>query len=605
MERKKSQIMFNFLPNDTFDHAQNGTIGKVTHLDGDEDVNTEDFPMKYILDRVRATMEEWEEKPDFRAGRVNLKSPGDVNYEIFPPVFECSNCDTVNRLEGQDIEGFGKGRTDQGTCKQCGNGLRDHEQQQFVMVCKCGSIEPLWVPENKGCSHQTVKLVRNGSRLQEAEWTCNKCGKVIGDMLDFAPKCPICSDDGSDGETVDKKIKVHSSSTTFYPQTTQFVNVQDENIDLIRENQDYRIRTIVDYLKDKDSTATPKDELEEQAERTLELLDDESKKEELRQKVNQKLDERDKSEEELREFLERNLDSTQLRVISEQLFEYSSTTSDNTFSTSLDELHEEARERVDLRAGQIGKYKEKRDEMNLSDVRLLENFPITSAVFGYTRISPFPEDKVRVNSFTNENGNNEIFVQTTNAEAIMITLNEDKVKQWLIENDIGGEIPDDKFREWLMVQMAPIDRDRTYPYFEEIEGDREVARAVLNLIHTYSHTLVRAIDGLSGYSRNSLSEYTLPFALSFVVYKRSDTDFNLGSMFTLIEDQFSDLMRYVDEECEECIYSPVCEEEENSSCEGCLFLPNISCQHGNRNMSRSTLYGGEFYGDRIEGFLDV
>lgn len=128
---------------------------------------------------------------------------------------------------------------------------------------------------------------------------------------------------------------------------------------------------------------------------------------------------------------------------------------------------------------------------------------------------------------------------------------------------------------------------------------------MLTLLHSLSHAFVNAIDALSGYSKESLVEYLLPRTLSFAVYKRSDTDFSLGSIYTLIEDRFDLLHEYLRGDGRDCIYDPVCEREEGSSCEGCLYLSTLSCQNANYNLARSTVYGGLFDEVEIEGFLEV
>jgi len=182
----------------------------------------------------------------------------------------------------------------------------------------------------------------------------------------------------------------------------------------------------------------------------------------------------------------------------------------------------------------------------------------------------------------------------------MFTLDEEQVLAWLIENDVIDDWPDMDNRRWLLSHL------QDFPFFEEIdpsEDGSEEARYTLSLLHTLSHTVMNGIDALSGYSKSSLIEYLLPHTLSFVIYKHSDTDFNLGAMHTLIEDRFLEVADYIKSDADVCMYDPVCEEEENASCEDCLYISNISCDNGNHNLSRSTLYGGHFDGREITGYL--
>jgi hypothetical protein len=54
--------------------------------------------------------------------------------------------------------------------------------------------------------------------------------------------------------------------------------------------------------------------------------------------------------------------------------------------------------------------------------------------------------------------------------------------------------------------------------------------------------------------------------MAFVVYKRPDTDFQLGSLWTLFEEQFDDFTKHL-EELNDCSFDPVCMHDENGACE--------------------------------------
>jgi hypothetical protein len=89
--------------------------------------------------------------------------------------------------------------------------------------------------------------------------------------------------------------------------------------------------------------------------------------------------------------------------------------------------------------------------------------------------------------------------------------------------------------------------------------------------------------------------------MSTIIYKRPDTDFSLGSIFTLFEERFDEVVDQMDE-ADYCTFETVCNKEHNASCEDCMFLSDITCQNVNYNLSRSTYFGGPFDGERITGF---
>lgn len=599
MKRKKSQILYNFLLDDTFDHSENGVIGRVISIDDDDSTNTTELPIHYILNRIRPQLSDWKEAPQFRPGDVDLVVPDDVEFEVFPRNFECRRCGTVNTFTKSDFESYSLGDENSnvnpvGRCEECGKELRDTDQQQLVTVCQCGDIDTIYVPSH--CDDKGTQLIRTGSAVSQAEWVC-QCGQRLGGLIRRRPSCDTCGE---------KRTNVHSASTCFYPHTASFVNIQSEDIDLIRGSQRFRVNQILDYLLGEkgDSNSSASDELDAQTQAALEQMSEEAA-EEFQQARTEVSQQREEKREEKRSTIKSQFADDQLIAIGEEVFEYHSILSDDVYSSNLDDLYEEAKERRDLRAPTIANYQDQRDDLNLTEVKLIENFPITSTVFGYSRLTPQPEENVRMRPFIDpENGDQEIYLRISEAEALMVSLDKEKVIKWLLENTVIDERPEQDPREWFLAELSPDRARPVYPYYDEIE-ESEIARHCLVLLHSLSHAFINTIDALSGYSKNSLVEYTLPRTLSFVVYKRSDTDFNLGSIFTLVENQFPQVYDYLTDDAQECIYDPVCEREENSSCEGCLYISGLSCSHGNRNLARSTVYGGQFDDQHITGFFDV
>jgi hypothetical protein len=592
MKRKRSQILFNFLPSDTFDHADNGTIGRVSSIVPDDETDVEGLPKHYILSRIRPQTDSWDRAPDYRASDVRLIAPGDVRFEIFPVTFECSRCRVVTQINREDLR-----RDDyEPACQSCGKWFRDTEQLQLVAICKCGKLDSLQVPSH--CADKGARLTRQGSSLADARWVC-ECGRIIESPYDAQGHCGAC---GS------LEITVHSASKTFYPHREEFVNLLSDDIDAIRSSEHFRIETVADHLADtvgdRADTDDGPDALTQQA---LEQLDPETRKrvEQARQETAEAQRERLEGK---KTFLRETFDEDQLRSIAEEVFEYDSILQEGVYSETLAELADEARSRRDLNAPTIDRYVDRSRDLNFAEVRLIENFPITTAVYGYSRVTPESEDGVRLQPFHSESEDrrrDEVYVQNSEAEAIMLTLDHEAVFEWLDRNIEDLDAPDDDLREWALETLTPSSDDPIYPRFSPINRT-EPERLVLSLVHTLSHLVLNTMDALSGYAGDSLVEYTFPRSLSFVVYKRSQTDFSLGSMFTMVENRFDQICDYLSDEARTCMYDPLCEREENSACEGCLYISGRSCSHGNHNLGRSVVYGGEFDDDRIEtGFFDV
>lgn len=592
MERKKSQLLFNFLPADTFDHADNGVIGRVTSIDPADDDDADELPKHYVLNRIRPRAAEWDRSPEYRASDVQFVVPDGVQFEIFPRDFECSRCRCVTQITDEDLR-----RDDyRPKCDGCGKWFRDTEQLQLVAICKCGKLESLTVPSH--CSDKGAKLMRRGSSLADATWMC-ECGTILDSPYDVHGRCSTCGT---------LEITVHSASRTFYPHRREFVNIRSDDIDQIRGSQHYRLDIIADHLADTVTDTMGKEtELDALTREALDQLDPE-----VQEQVEAAREETAQAEEarleQKKEILRTTFEEAQLRGVAEEVFEFESVLTEGVYSQTLDDLAREARSRRDLEAPTIQRYADRAKDLNIADVRLIENFPITTAVYGYSRVTPEPEDDVQLRPLRSDDRDrqlDEIYILTSEAEALMVTLDAEAVVEWLEKNIDHFDAPRENVRDWVIETMTPASDESVYPYFAEINrGQPE--RYMLVLLHTLSHLVLNTVDALSGYAGDSLVEYTLPRTLSFVVYKRSQTDFSLGSMFTMVENRFDQICDYLEDDARVCLYDPLCEREENSACEGCLYLSTRSCSHGNHNLARSTVYGGEFDDGAINvGFFDV
>jgi hypothetical protein len=192
----------------------------------------------------------------------------------------------------------------------------------------------------------------------------------------------------------------------------------------------------------------------------------------------------------------------------------------------------------------------------------------------------------------------EVFARTTDAEAVMLRLDKKAVLEWLAENDIISLPKDVDPERWFLSRLSVPGR------FERIPAEAIITRHIYTLLHSFSHILVDAIGTLSGYGRDSLVEHLLPRTMSVIIYKRPDTDFSLGSIFTLFEERFDKVVEQV-KDADYCSFNTVCRKEHNAACEDCMYLSDITCQNVNYNLSRSTYFGGPFDSEQIVGFGEL
>jgi hypothetical protein len=592
MKRSKSQALYNYSQDNTFDHSENEIIGKVGQVNGDL---LDNLPTVYIIKRIKPYLKLWSNKPDMRPGNTKFIDPDHIKFDIFPKVFRCEECNNVTQVE--DFEEFYGDLS----CDYCDRNLRGKHQIPLVTVCKCGNISSLDVPSCSNCGSGNLAFIQKGSSLTEAKWRCSECGNEEGDVVAF--NCSYCGKN--------KSLKVHSSSTCYYAQSEDFVNIE-EGLDRLLRSSDYQVSKILDYLVGSvPKSDSAEEEFDKELESILEEIDDPELNSELN-KATEKIkegksraNERKKEKRDNKRNWVESFPDSKKQLLSKELHEYNSVSGEGgEYSKTLEDIYEDAEENLDLQMEEKRRYEEKTEDLNMSSLKVMEDFPITSVVYGYTRLESNPpeededKDPVDLNKFTASDGSEKLMVSQRETEAIMVSLDKEKVIDWLLENEVIDKRPEQDLKEWYLEQLTD------YPHYDEISQERAVARHVLSLLHSYSHVFINSIGTLSGYSKESLVEYVMPHTLTFVVYKRSETDFNLGAMFSLIEERFLEFAEDF-EDSDTCVYDPICENEENASCEGCLFVSNMSCINGNKNLSRSTLFGGKFDGENIEGFLNV
>ena len=80
----------------------------------------------------------------------------------------------------------------------------------------------------------------------------------------------------------------------------------------------------------------------------------------------------------------------------------------------------------------------------------------------------------------------------------------------------------------------------------------------------------------------------------------------MGALYSIFEMY---LDRWLDNSliaAKECVFDPVCHEEKDAACTGCVYTNEISCQHFNHDLDRNLLIGkyDPKTGKRIFGFWE-
>jgi hypothetical protein len=222
--------------------------------------------------------------------------------------------------------------------------------------------------------------------------------------------------------------------------------------------------------------------------------------------------------------------------------------------------------------------------LRLDEVELLENFPILTAMFGYTR-GEAAAGASTLRWFRSSNGGPAIHGFKSDTEGLLFRLNPVAVAAWLE-------------RRGFLADAAANSRDARLQLLGRCEVPRpgEVVdpstpgAELLTLIHSLSHRVIRRISAFSGIERDALGEYLVPLHLAFVVFASSRGDFVLGGLQALFEHDLDKALRDVLGGESRCALDPGCTRH-GGACVACLHVGEPTCRFYNQFLDRRALFG--------------
>ena len=599
MYRGKQQIMFNNLPGRTFDFERVATIARVTTIRG---IQRTDLNVAIVLRRIAEEARAWHSqyRPIFRddvlqnPARFVLIDPQSVQAEMFPKVFWCQNqaCGRVFDYSGRDSLPPRK-------CSTCNQG--ELVQLRFIKIHRCGSLQPLRPPTCSKChSSDYMALETRGSeRISNFRWMCRRCGNHLSV---YGGRCSECQWPDSDQNSRRMDIEVHRAGRTYYAHTVVLLNIPHRELDSFFALPEWPAIVAAKFLN-----------LPEVSQRQLsdftstEFVGSDISDNGITGSDLDSLLSRQASGEITAEQFVAEMDSLRRRRQQErQSISPSNIANSLAQSTGVpnsvwEDVGQELLDAViPLENSQpqdllseipLSLPAQSAQRMGFSRLALVNDFPIITATYGYSRaeyvpnqcrLNPFPPDREHGGRFP-------IFVDQIQADALLITLKANRVCTWLERNGFTPQIP--AGTNFTLSQQAYFARlFHGVPTRETLLNDRPEARMVFGLLHTLSHLCIRQATLLCGLDRSSLSEYLLPPALTFALYSNHRFGATIGALTALFEQSVEEWLNAIRDN-QHCIYDPVCYERE-SSCHACTHLPETSCRYFNLNLSRSLLFGG-------------
>ena len=233
-------------------------------------------------------------------------------------------------------------------------------------------------------------------------------------------------------------------------------------------------------------------------------------------------------------------------------------------------------------------------DMGIECLTLTTDFPMTLATFGFSRVAYEPNE-CSLNSFpadADHQGKFPIFVDTVQADAIIVRLDAERVWRWLEKNDFSPILPLQATNTDMAHRAYFVQMFNNIPLRQHLTNEDPEARMVFGLLHTMSHLFVRRASLLCGLDRTSLAEYILPRALTFAVYCRHPHGATIGALASLFEQSLAEWLSQIFSDTRRCLYDPVCHQQHGGNCHACTHLAETSCRYFNLNLGRSFLFGG-------------
>ncbi len=615
MNRGKNQIMYGYLPGYTFDFDKSSVIAQVDSIRG---IQRTDLNLYLILQAIKNQAAAWGNLgsifADPRPDQFVLLEPKKVYAKLFPKVFWCQNRQCGRVLDYSRSDAIPR----QATCPTCKRGRLT--QLRFVKIHQCGDIKPLTPPyECKNCKtkNQFALDTRGSERISQFVWVCRKCGHRTSV---FAGYCGACDWEALSGENDNKKkqmsIEVHRANRVFYPHYAVLLNQPGAEINSFLGIDKWEVvaggffmelpelvgKTVSKFAADQRQSAVS----------TFTLSDAEIAQLKAMGQTDEQIEQFRQMQAQLSGIREQQKTSLSPTSISQSLTQQTGVP-ERVWLSAGQELLEavlpfqsnQTQDLLTLPKPNTEQMKAQGlvPQLGLAQLSLASDFPMTHVTFGYSRaeytprdcrLNPFPADREHQGKFP-------LFVDTIQADAIIVRLDPQRVWSWLEKNNLKISLPKGAtdaqkaqrahfvqlFSELSdpNIQLEPVTLTQT------LTVNHSEARMVFGLLHTMSHLFLKKAALLCGLDRTSLAEYVLPRALMFAIYSNHRFGATIGALSSLFEQSLPDWLGQVMGDTRRCIYDPVCQTQ-GGNCHACTHLAETSCRFFNLNLGRPFLFGG-------------
>ena len=235
-------------------------------------------------------------------------------------------------------------------------------------------------------------------------------------------------------------------------------------------------------------------------------------------------------------------------------------------------------------------------KMGISTMQVSCDIEIINCTYGFTRrISDPAQAKKRLKLVSYEkykDNSSLVYGMKLETEGILFEIDRVKILKWLRLNEVISEsqMPDIEdeiaVKEWF-AENVHSDLVNT---FSGVDEGEQITKNVFGLLHSISHSFIKTAGEISGLEDTSLTEVIILETTSIFIYAQTSQGTPLGALSGMIETNYYNFLRKALDETKNCIFDPICEERDDTSCSACMILPEICCEFFNHDLGRKYLY---------------
>ena len=585
MQRSRTQVLFSYLPGSVFVH-ETGYIARCTEIRGVDPPRLSS--QQVLLEEIDRYLSQWDDdriqglrrpsrvaSSDFR-----VLTPEGVRWELWPLRFECARESCRRIVSFPRIDGVQ--RTPR--CKVCNGRLR---QLRYLSAHECGRIVPMYIPKCTTHGYDHVYFDDTGT-FRTAVFRCRACnGSIIRRTLQSPCQCSLLAQSGD-------RPKMHAytvrDTRTYFPHYLSLINLQSQTFNDLQGHARRGDIAVASFLGHFGPSNDIKKGLRE-ANRPGQTSQLSAEQWEVRESELRAQEWTEEQIEAIRALLAPSttglgsladiepavIEVGQRRRLVERaaLFDTSEVS-----RLSLSGARESLNERGEAAASQaVSAAIDRAHDLGIDDISVTWDFPIALAAFGFTRTTGRPGEGILQGFRSGSDqyqGKYPIFAVATDTEAVLVTLDARRVMDWLAQEDASDAANEDPRLQILRI-------------FASEPSNPRPAQLVRTLIHTMSHTMLRALDdGQVGFSESSLAEWVVPETLTFALYANNFKSVTMGSLWTLINNRTLQWLERSADTAQRCDNDPLCHQRAEQACERCLYI-TFGCQDFNHDLDRRAL----------------